>query len=132
MPRPNEVSPQPPVNEVRLVGRLAAEPVERELPSGDRISSFRLVVERPPRRRNSRSIVDTIDCVAFRAAVRAAVSRLSPGQQVALDGVLHRRFWRGPAGPASRYEVEALRVRRAAGADRTDAPSAGGRMRGHP
>jgi len=43
-------------NEVLLIGRLAAEPVRRELPSGDTLVSFRLVVDRlPPPRRPRRS-----------------------------------------------------------------------------
>ena len=38
------------VNEVRLVGRLAADPRLRELPSGDTVWTLRVVVERdlPP------------------------------------------------------------------------------------
>ena len=43
------------VNEVRLVGRLAADPRLRELPSGDTVWNLRVVVERPcPRARRSR------------------------------------------------------------------------------
>ena len=34
-------------NEVRLVGRLAADPQLRELPSGDSVWNLRVVVERP-------------------------------------------------------------------------------------
>jgi single-strand DNA-binding protein len=29
-----------------------------------------------------------------------------PGQVVEVTGSLHRRFWRSPAGLASRYEVD--------------------------
>jgi single-strand DNA-binding protein len=35
-------------NEVYLVGRLSGEPIERELPSGDLLLSWRLVVDRAP------------------------------------------------------------------------------------
>ena len=35
------------VNEVHLVGRVSSEPEERELPSGDVVVLFRLVVPRP-------------------------------------------------------------------------------------
>ena len=31
---------------------------------------------------------------------------------VEVEGVLRRRFWRGAAGPASRYEVEVVALRR--------------------
>ena len=34
------------VNEVRLVGRISAAPVERTLPSGDTVWTFRIVVPR--------------------------------------------------------------------------------------
>ena len=35
-------------NEVLLLGRLSVAPEPRELPSGDEITTFRLVVDRPP------------------------------------------------------------------------------------
>jgi hypothetical protein len=61
-------------NEVRLVGRLAAAAQEKELPSGDLLMTFRLVVDRPPAQRRERSpTVDTIDCSAWRADVRRSV-----------------------------------------------------------
>lgn len=107
------------VNEVRLVGRLAAEPVARELPSGDALVSFRLVVERgspaPGAVARRAPTVDTLDCTAWRAKVRRASVRLHPGDLVEVTGALRRRFWRTPAGPASRSEVEVLTVRRVAG-----------------
>jgi len=110
-------------NEVRLVGRLAAPAEERELPSGDRVASFRVVVARPPggvggsagseRRKGG---VDTIDCVAWRAGLRRTVNAWHEGDTVEVTGALRRRFWRGEAGPSSRHEIEvskATRVRRA-------------------
>jgi single-strand DNA-binding protein len=82
----------------------------RQLPSGDLIAAFRLVVERPPPRRKrpaDRSpTVDTLDCVAWRAPVRRAALRWRAGDTVEVAGALRRRFWRSPAGPASRCEVE--------------------------
>ena len=39
-------SPTRHCNAVRLVGRVSGVPEERELPSGDRVVTFRLVVER--------------------------------------------------------------------------------------
>jgi single-strand DNA-binding protein len=105
------------VNEVRLVGRLAAEPGRRELPSGDVLVSFRLVVTRSPsgRRRTGRApTVDTLDCAAWRRDVQRVVARLAPGDVVEVVGSLRRRFWRAGAGAASRSEVEVARVRRLA------------------
>lgn len=107
-------------NEVLLVGRLAADPVRRELPSGDPLVSFRLVVERPPaaRRgaRGSASVrvptVDTLDCAAWRKDVHRTLTRLAPGDILEVHGALRRRFWRTGTGAASRSEVEVTLVRR--------------------
>ena len=103
------------VNEVRLVGRLPVEPSRRELPSGDVLVSFRLVVARSPdRRRKAERVptVDTLDCAAWRADVQRSVERASEGDLVELHGSLRRRFWRVGAGAASRSEVEVVRMKR--------------------
>ncbi len=109
-----------PVNEVRLIGRLAAPPEQRELPSGDALVLFRVVVDRSEsaERRGGRPgrPVDTIDCAGWRGDVRRVASGWATGDVVEVHGALHRRFWRGANGPASRYEVavsKARRVRRA-------------------
>ncbi|MFN8159138.1 MAG: single-stranded DNA-binding protein [Candidatus Nanopelagicales bacterium] len=100
------------VNEVRLVGRISGKPEERELPSGDQVMVFRLVVARDEGR------PDTIDCAAFRGDLRRKLRGWVPGDHVELEGSLRRRFFRAGGAPASRYEVEvrsAVRVRRASG-----------------
>lgn len=102
-------------NDVFLVGRVAAVAAPRTLPSGDVMTAFRLVVDRPEQRRREatrRSTVDTLDCVAWRADVRRTVSGWAPGDVVEVSGALRRRFWRSPAGPASRWEVEVGQARR--------------------
>jgi len=103
------------VNEVRLVGRLAAEPVLRVMPSGDRMLAFRLVVDRsgkqsPTGRRAP--TVDTLECAAWRGDVQRALARVVAGDVLEVSGALRRRFWRSPGGPASRSEVEVVRARR--------------------
>lgn len=110
-------------NEVRLSGRLAAEAEERELPSGDRIVTLRVVVARAPaatRRRQPaegprRATVDTIDVVCWTAATRRTALRLRADELVEVEGALRRRFFGGPSGRQSRYEVEASALRRASG-----------------
>ena len=102
-------------NEVRLVGRLAAEPLHRELPSGDRLVQFRLVVERDRTRRQAgprAPTVDTLDCTAWRKDVQRSLASCLPGDVLEVSGALRRRFWRAPGGAASRSEVEAGRLRR--------------------
>lgn len=94
-----------PVNEVRLRGRWTGA-TERELPSGDQVVTARVVVPR------DEGGVDTIDCALWPAVLRRRSLLLPEGQLVHLEGRLHRRFWRTPAGPASRYEVEVLTLRR--------------------
>jgi single-strand DNA-binding protein len=104
------------VNEVHLVGRLAVEPVRRELPSGDPLVSFRLVVERPPGGRSATGsrapTVDTLECAAWRKDVQRVLSRAVAGEVLEVHGALRRRFWRAGGAAASRSEVEVVRVRR--------------------
>jgi single-strand DNA-binding protein len=92
-------------NAVFLRGRLAAEPLARELPSGDEILTFRLTVDRPHDETEARSRVDSIDCATVVARARRSVERAQPGDVLEVTGALHRRFWRSSAGLGSRYEV---------------------------
>lgn len=121
-------------NEVVLVGRVAAPAVERELPSGDWLASFRVVVDRPaaaPRADGARAVtVDALDCTGWSAGVRRTARTLAPGDVVEVSGALRRRFWRSGAGAASRTEVEVLGLRRLARAPRL--PEAASRRRGRP
>ena len=105
-----------PRNEVVLVGRVPAAPEERELPSGDVLVIWRVVVGRPPACRPPEGVrattVDTLDCVAWTAPTRRAAAALLPDDVVEVTGALRRRFWRAGAGAASRCEVEVSSVRR--------------------
>lgn len=101
-------------NQVRLQGRLAAAALERTLPSGDALVQFRLVVSRA-RPREGGPTVDTLDCVAWGAALRKRLLRLDPGVELAVTGALRRRFWRAERGAASRCEVEVTELRRVSG-----------------
>ena len=106
-------------NEVLLVGKLSGEPSVRTLPSGDQLTTWRLVVARQPKvgRRPDGSrqpTVDTIDCSTQKRIVQRSVARWVPGDVVEVRGALRRRFWRGPHGPASRCEVDVVEVRRVA------------------
>ena len=104
-------------NEVRLVGRISAGAVERVLPSGDVLWTFRLVVPRPRRRAGTRPGVDALECAVWGGRVRRSVSTWHEGDVVEVSGSVRRRFFRVPGGAASRFEidVEAGRlIRRAA------------------
>jgi single-strand DNA-binding protein len=96
-------------NEVRIAGRVSGDVVDRVLPSGDPLVSFRVVARRPgagPTR------VDTIEVSCWSSRARTAAARLANGDRVEVEGALRRRFFRGGGGPTSRYEVEAVAVRR--------------------
>lgn len=108
------------VNKVTLVGRVAADPEERELPSGDLLGVCRLVVARaevrvlPSGRRSSS--VDVVDLAAWAPRARRSMSGWREGDEVAVEGALRRRFYRSGERTASRVEVEVSsgrRVRRA-------------------
>lgn len=100
------------VNQVRLVGRVSATGEPRELPSGDTVHTWRLVVPREARRDRDRAGVDTVDVACWTAGTRRAAGRLAPDDHVEVEGSLRRRFFRAGGGVASRYEVEARSVRR--------------------
>ena len=101
-------------NEVYLVGKLSGEPIERELPSGDVLLAWRLVVQRAAADRGlSKTAHDTLPCFTMRAGVRRSVASWNAGDLVEVEGVLRRRFWRTPSGAeASKCEVEARSVKR--------------------
>lgn len=95
-------------NYVFLRGRLAAAVEYRDLPSGDALAVFRVTVARPSA---DRARVDSIECASVRAKVHRSLARAEPGDEVEISGALHRRFWRTPSGPASRYAVDVASVR---------------------
>ena len=97
------------VNSILLVGRVTSEADEIELPSGESLLRFRMVVPRvvgAKEQPKSKATVDTIDCVAFKAVVQRKARSLSIGDVIELEGQLRRRFWKAGAGVASRVEVE--------------------------
>lgn len=98
------------VNEVRLVGRLSRQVEERTLPSGDVLTIFAIIIDRPRGRGTAR--VDTIACVTSRRSVATAASQWDAGQWVEAEGALRRRFWRAATGLGSATEVEVHRMRR--------------------
>lgn len=99
-------------NEVRLIGRVSAEPIERELPSGDLIVSLRVIVDRPRQMDDLRRKVDVIDLACWPARTRAAAMRRLPGDSVLVIGCLRRRFFTTAQGRTSRYEVEVERLKK--------------------
>jgi single-strand DNA-binding protein len=95
------------LNDVLLRGRVSQEAVEKELPSGDKVVEFRLIVTR-----DKQPGVDTLDIGAWSSRSRRSALSLAPDEWIEISGSIHRRFWSGPSGLASRWQVEALEISR--------------------
>jgi single-stranded DNA-binding protein len=95
------------LNDLLLRGRVSAVATTKELPSGDKVVEFRLIVTR-----ESREGVDTLDIAAWSAKSRKTALSLTPDEWVEISGAIHRRFWQSPAGLASRWQVEAIDILR--------------------
>ncbi|WP_408899357.1 single-stranded DNA-binding protein [Nocardioides sp. R1-1] len=102
-------------NAVVLTGRVAADPEERVLPSGDRLWTCRVVVPRPEVRmlasgRRGPS-VDVVDLAGWSARVRRSMRSWRAGDVVGVEGALRRRFYRAGGQTSSRVEVEVTTAR---------------------
>ena len=101
-------------SEATIVGRLGARVEQRVLPSGDTVTTFTVVVDRPARDRGSGrgTQVDAIACQTFRAPVARRLDSLAEGDWVRAEGPLRRRFWRAGAALGSAMEVDVRRLER--------------------
>lgn len=95
------------LNDVLLRGRVSRNAIEKELPSGDKVVEFRLIVTR-----DKQPGVDTLDIASWSAKSRRIALSLTSDEWVEVSGAIHRRFWSGPTGPASRWQVEAVEISR--------------------
>lgn len=95
-------------NHVQLTGRLGANLSERALPSGDALLAFHIVVDRE--RPKTATKVDAVPCHVTTKALIAKLGKFEPGDVIAIEGSLRRRFWRTPQGIGSAVEVHATKV----------------------
>ncbi len=95
------------LNDCLLRGRVSALATDRELPSGEHVVEFRLIVSR-----TEREGVDTLDIAAWSGKNRRTALSLKAGEWVEIAGSIRRRFWQGPAGLASRWQIEAESITR--------------------
>lgn len=95
------------LNDLMLRGRVSAEAIQRELPSGDRVVEFRLIIAR-----ERGSGVDTLDIAAWSAKARRSALSLKPDEWIELSGSVHRHFFQSASGLASRWQVEAIEIAR--------------------
>lgn len=98
------------VNSVIIVGRLSAPPERKELPSGDVLWTWRMVVNRPKShhsvKASQKAAVDTIDCTTFSKTLGRSAEKWEKDAVLEVAGALRRRFFKTPTGTGSRYEVE--------------------------
>ena len=95
------------LNDLLLRGRVSQEAIEKELPSGDKVVEFRLIVSR-----EKQSGVHTLDNGAWSAKARRVALTLTADEWIEVSGSIHRRFWSAPTGLASRWQVEAVEITR--------------------
>ena len=95
------------LNDLLLRGRVSAPATVKELPSGDKVVEFRLIVSRI-----DRDGVDTLDIAAWSGKTRKTALSLKSDEWIEVSGSVHRRFWQSPAGLASRWQIEALEISR--------------------
>jgi single-strand DNA-binding protein len=53
-----------------------------------------------------------LDIGAWNSKARRTALTLTPDQWIEVSGSIHRRFWSGPTGLASRWQVEAVEITR--------------------
>lgn len=100
---------------VDITGRLGANVRTRELPSGDALTSFTVIVDRPAREQHGTAKVDAIACTASNRKLAERIERMEPGTMVTVAGVLRRRFWRsgspaGQVGSATEVLVRSVKL----------------------
>lgn len=93
------------LNDVLLRGRVSAHATTKEMPSGDKVVEFRLIISR-----ELREGVDTLDIGAWSAKSRKTALSLKAEEWIEISGSIHRRFWQSPTGVASRWQVEATEI----------------------
>jgi single-strand DNA-binding protein len=95
------------VNVVVLAGTIAAEPIVREMPSGDQVTELRVAVPEPGKR------LLPLPVAAWHATVgKRALKGIAKGDEVLIHGQLARRFYRSGAGARSLTEVVATGIKK--------------------
>ncbi|MGZ4132460.1 MAG: single-stranded DNA-binding protein [Actinomycetota bacterium] len=95
------------VNVVVLAGTVAADPVERRMPSGDEVTELRLSVPEVGKR-----LLPLPVAVWHHSVGKQAVAGIAKGDEVLVHGQLVRRFYRSGAGARSLTEVVATGIKK--------------------
>ena len=94
-------------NNCLLRGRVSAPAVDKELPSGEHVVEFRLIITR-----EKREGVDTLDIASWSAKNRRTALTFKGGEWIEVSGSVRRRFWQSPTGLASRWQIESESITR--------------------
>ena len=95
------------VNVVVLAGTVAADPVDRTMPSGDEVTELRLSVPEAGKR-----LLPLPVALWHKTVGKRAVKDIGKGDDVLVYGQLARRFYRSGAGARSLTEVVATGIKK--------------------
>ncbi len=95
------------VNVVVLAGTISADPVKRELPSGDEVTELKLSVPEAGKR-----LLPLPVAVWHRTLGRRFPKGLAKGDPVLITGQVVRRFYRNGGGARSVMEVVATEIKK--------------------
>jgi single-strand DNA-binding protein len=95
------------VNVVVLAGTVAADPVQRQMPSGDEVTEIRLSVPEAGKR-----LLPLPVAIWHGAIGKRALAGIAKGDAVLVHGTLVRRFYRSGAGARSLTEVVASGIKK--------------------
>jgi single-strand DNA-binding protein len=95
------------VNVVVLAGTVAADPVERRMPSGDEVTELRLSVPESGKR-----LLPLPVSVWHKDVGKRVLKPIAKGDDVLVYGQLVRRFYRSGAGARSLTEVVAAGIKK--------------------
>lgn len=99
------------LNQVVLIGRLAADPEIRYTPSGTAVGKLRLAVQRPKRQDGQDPGADFIDIVVWKRQAEVCAEHLNKGAQVCVEGRIQVRDYTDAQGQKRRaFEVVARLV----------------------
>jgi single-strand DNA-binding protein len=103
----NEAQEDYSFNNCLLRGRVSAPATDKELPSGEHVVEFRLIISR-----DKRDGVDTLDIASWSAKNRRTALSFKGGEWIEVSGAVRRRFWQSPTGLASRWQIESESITR--------------------
>jgi single-strand DNA-binding protein len=95
------------VNVVVLAGTVSADPVQRELPSGDQVTELKISVPEAGKR-----LLPLPVAVWPKIAGKRALAGIARGDDILVHGQLVRRFYRNGAGARTVMEVVAREIKK--------------------